>query len=150
MTNEFDFGGVEFEEVDVVIPGGQNCVLRQASGEAAIKYRKQIMGGMRMEDGKVGGDVNSMASGEPLLVALCLFDKETGKNIQLAVVESWPYPVMKKLYDKAMEISDLNPEDTKDAGDWLKENHLSIFDEYTKYAEEQRGNESDGTESGSS
>ncbi len=149
MSNEFDFGDVTFAEVAVVIPGGGECVLRQASGEAAIKYRKQIMGGMRMEDGKVGGNVTSMAAGEPLLVHLCLYDVDN-KRVPLTKIESWPYPVMKKLYDKAMEISDLNPDDTKDAGDWLKENHPEIFEEYEKYAEEARGNESEGTESGSS
>lgn len=148
MSNEFDFGDVTFEEIPVTIPGGQKCVLRQASGEAAIKYREQIMSGMRMADGKVGGDVNRMASSEPLLVHLCLYDTDS-KRVPLTTIEAWPYPVMKKLYNKAMEISDLNPDDTESLEDWLKENHLSIFDEYTKYAKEERGNESGGTESGS-
>ena len=130
MSNEFDFSEVVFEEVDVVTPDKMQCVLRQASGEAAIKYRKQIMSGMRMADGKVGGNVDSMAAGEPLLVHLCLYfkdDNNANKRVPLATIEAWPYPVMKKLYDKAMEISDLNPADDD---------------------EEQRGNESDETPSG--
>lgn len=114
-TNEFDYSDVTFDEYQVTIPGGQACVLRQASGEAVLRYRQQIMSGMSYREGKMSGSPVNMAASEPLLVHLCLFDVETNKNIKLSVIKSWPYRVMKALSDKAKDISDID--DKKDDDD---------------------------------
>lgn len=125
MSDEFDFSGYETVEIPVTTPEGDKCVLRQASGGAAVKYRAKMMGGMKMsregegKEGKmkIGGDIGSMAASEPLLISLCLFYTEgsnEGNNVSLSVVESWPNTVMKKLYKKAKDISDLDESEDED------------------------------------
>jgi hypothetical protein len=53
--------------------------------------------------------VVGLANVEPLLVSLCLF-RENGAPVLLATVRSWPARVVKSLFEKAKEISDLGEE----------------------------------------
>ena len=111
--NEFDFSAL----IPVVIPvryGERDFVLKEADGEAAATYRNAAMKAARFVDGKVT-NIEGLADVEALLVSLCLFEvKPDGSHGRLALgfVKSLPARMLKKLYEKAMEISDLNESGT--------------------------------------
>jgi len=44
------------------------------------------------------------------LVSLCLFDS-SGANVALTTIRSWPGRLVKKLFDKAKQISELDQQD---------------------------------------
>jgi len=100
---EFD---LEPQERKVKI-GGEDYILKEASEDAACKWRNQTLAGARMADGKLVG-MGNVSDGEPLLVSLCLW-KATGKkdNVSPAVVRAWPSRVVKKLFAWIEEVSDL-------------------------------------------
>jgi len=104
--NEFDFSLIEEVEIPVVSPEGEEFTLKRASGRVAKEHRNAVMAATIFgPDGKVTGFRN-LASVEPRFVAGCLFDR-AGKNPSVSKVEGWPSMVLKKLYEKAKEISDV-------------------------------------------
>lgn len=98
---------ISLKEVPVTI-NKEAYVLVEASEDSACKYRNASMKTMTFTDGKVTGMVGG-ADLEPLLVHLCLFQGD--KAVPLHKIRSWPARVVKALFEKAKEISDLN-EDT--------------------------------------
>ena len=108
--NEFDFSAFEVTEIPVTAPGGDKYILRTASAGAAKNHRNAIMRCTKFDkEGNVTG-VQDLASVEPTFVAACLWHEKTGKNPNAQIVESWPAPMIKKLYEKVKEISDSNDE----------------------------------------
>lgn len=111
-----------------VTVGLDKFVLCEASEAAAVRYENQATKAARMSDGKVVG-VDGIADTEPLLVHLCLFfatadgaqvqldHQGRPKNVPLERVKSWPSRVVKALFEKARELSDLD----RDTEDSLKE-----------------------------
>ena len=110
---------------------GLSYVLREASEDAVCRYRNKIMECTVMQDGKAQR-VQGMADVEPLLVSLCLFEEapldtmgafhppphRDGRlyppgllPVPLEVVLSWPNRVVKKLFETAKRISDLEHEE---------------------------------------
>ncbi len=71
--SEFDFSQAVEVVVEVVTPEGKQCLLKEASGESVIRYRSIILEGMKIDDGKIGGDIKNLSAGDALLVHLCLF-----------------------------------------------------------------------------
>lgn len=108
MTDEMVFDSLEPKVVPVRI-GGAKYTLREASGDAAVRWRNAILKTTRITDGKPSG-IDGMADTEPLLVSLCLFD-EGGKNVPITTVRGWPQRVQSALFAKVKEISGLNPEE---------------------------------------
>lgn len=126
MPDSFNF---DETVVQVQIPvryQGIDYVLMKASGEAAVRYRNAIVRGTRFSaDGSPIG-TDGLADAEPILVAHCLFktDKDgqvlkdrSGCPIHVteALVRSWPNEVMRPLFDKAFEISDLTEPETEES-----------------------------------
>lgn len=109
-----DFGDLEPTEVSVRIKK-KDYVLREASGDASCKYRNAMLKSTRLgPDGKPV-QIDGMADTEPLLVALCLFEKRPqegggAKEVPVSVqeVRAWPGWLVKRLFDKAKEISNLD------------------------------------------
>jgi hypothetical protein len=85
---------------------GVDYVLRETSGEAAVKYNDARLACNEYQDGKLVR-VHGLADLEPLLVSLCLFTQE-GSLVSKTTILGWPARVQKALYDKAREISGMN------------------------------------------
>lgn len=111
MTESFVYDDPEVE-IPVSIRGVA-YVLKEASGDAAAKYRNACLRATRVgKDGKFSA-VDGIADVEPLLVSLCLFTQE-GKRVSDSVVRGFPSKAVKALFDKAKEISGLNEVSNKD------------------------------------
>lgn len=124
MSDPFDFDDLAPIEIPVRI-AGVAYILREASEAAACKWRNHQLKATRMADGKVTG-MDGMADAEPLLVSLCLCQtnpdgtlkldpQRNPANVPLALVLSWPARIVKPLFEKAKEISDLTEKETADA-----------------------------------
>ncbi len=111
-------------------------LLREASEWAACAYRNEGMKGARFEDGKLRS-VDGVANVEPLLVHLCLFfavgdppDGTNGSNgtlkvameptrgdplnVPLKTVRSWPSRIVKPLFDRAKQLSELEEDESEE------------------------------------
>lgn len=96
-------------------------LLREASGEAATKWREVVMSATRFnKDGKPSG-VQGLSESEPLLVSLCVFPRDakggwSDRHITVMEVKSWPARVQKDLFERAKKISHLSEDaDTEEA-----------------------------------
>lgn len=153
MSNEFDFGSLEIIEIPVVGPDGKNYILRETSGDAAAQFNS-----MRAKCAKyAGGDVSEVTGvGQiPLfLVSLCLFNvKEDGAiNLNSPVApgvlrsRSWPERVIKRLYAKALEISEIDQDDDLDS---LRKQYQELGEKITKMEEDAAKNEQNTSGTGS-
>ena len=97
----------------------KNYVLREASEDAAVKYRNAVQRSLRTnQEGNVVG-IDGMADAEPLLVSLCVFEvnpagsKAPEGPVSLSWVRSLPSRFAKRLFAKARDISELS-EDTEE------------------------------------
>ncbi len=126
-------------QADVVI-GGENYVLKEATGEVAKQYRNSALRSVRLgSTGKaetVIGD--GLAIAEPLLVSLCLFKVKTLADnsvkhlpVKLDTVLSWPNRVIKPLFNKVKEISDLG--ESEETLKELRKEKQSIQDKIDEY-----------------
>lgn len=105
-------------EVPATIAGKQ-YLLREASEDAACKYRNAAMRAARFNDrGKVSS-IEGVADVEPLLVSLCLFEL-TGdgkchlghtvpgeRPVPIDELRRWPAKRVKTLFERIKDISDL-------------------------------------------
>jgi hypothetical protein len=101
---------IRFDDItpieEKVYVGGVEYVLRETSGDAAVKYDNARLEGYEYQDGKLTR-VRGIANLEPLLVSLCLFGA-SGENVPEETVRSWPARVQGALYARAREISGMN------------------------------------------
>jgi hypothetical protein len=115
-VDEFNFDTLAPIEVPVKI-AGRNYVLREATGEAAGKYRAASLRGAEITHDDETGQrtikrLESAADVEPLLVSLCLFDVTDGeRTVSIETVKAWPARVQRALFEKAKEISQLDEAD---------------------------------------
>ena len=97
--------------------GDKKYLLKEANGDASARYRNFLFSQTKLGPGGKPQSIGSMADAEPLLVSLCLWEpgeKENQcKRVDLALVKSWPSRVVKALYNKAKEMSDLDEEEDK-------------------------------------
>lgn len=101
---------------------GKSYVLREASEDAAVRWRNAQLAATKLEDGKVSG-VDGMADTEPLLVSLCVYEQlydaqgspTDTKPVQKPTIRLWPAKVVKRLFEKIKEVSDLTEKEDKAA-----------------------------------
>lgn len=110
---QMDFSGEQPGEVQVSSLNGHDYVLREAKGDAVIKFQEAENGSWETitdeETGKrVRRRIKPAYKIESLMVSLCLFDTE-GRPVPQQVVESFKPSVQQRLYVKAMEMT--YPED---------------------------------------
>jgi predicted ribosome quality control (RQC) complex YloA/Tae2 family protein len=99
------FDTIDLQEVPVQI-AGKHYTLREASGEAARRYRNALLRSAKLgPDGKPVS-LDGMADAEMILVNECLIDR-SGRKTPIQVLGSWPANVIKKLFNKAYAMSDL-------------------------------------------
>lgn len=108
--SDFDFDNLE----DVTIPvryKGIEYELREATGQAVKLYNNARTSRIKFgSNGKVQS-VTNIGDLEPYLVSLCLFHVETNKPVDIRSIEKFPGRMVKRLHDKAKEISDIEEED---------------------------------------
>jgi polyhydroxyalkanoate synthesis regulator phasin len=114
MSEELVFDDITLIEVPVRI-ARIDYVLREASGEAAIKYQNAVGKCSRFVNGEFSGVQGDLASTQSLLVSLCLFKKATPESglakdtpVPESLIRSWPSRIQKTLYDRAKQISMLD------------------------------------------
>lgn len=116
MSDSFDFDGITPVSIPVRV-GGKRYILREATGDVAVRYRNACLKAMKLgADGKPVA-MENMADVEPYLVHLTLFAvAENGgeSQVPLATVRGWPARVVKALFNKAKEIGSLDEADTKE------------------------------------
>ena len=146
-ANEFDFDSLEVIEIPVKM-GGETYTLREASGDAAFKYRNMAMKCTKLgPDGKPSA-VENIADIEPFLLSQCLFDSKN-KLVPIAKIRTWGNRTCQKLYAKVLEISELGAdEDTESLEKQLKEIQAKL-DKLKAKDEDSLGNEPSDTETGS-
>jgi hypothetical protein len=112
MLEELNFEDLTPIEVHIKL-GKEQYVLREATGDAACRYRNAMLKCSRMSgDGRVT-TVEGLADVEPLLVSLCLFrvvtmnGSSTFQPADETTIRSWPSRIVKQLFEKCKEISSL-------------------------------------------
>lgn len=106
---ELDFNDLSVVEIKIPI-SGESYVLREASGDAACKYRNSMLACTQLGPEGKPSSVRGMADCEPLLVSMCLFKvDEKGNMIPVPIVKvrSWPDRVQKKLAETIKKISNM-------------------------------------------
>lgn len=117
VRDEFDFSDLAPREKKVVGPDGQRYVLREASHDAAIRFRDHNMNAGRF-DPTTGQHIGyrDLNAGEPLLVSLCLFEADAEGRLRLgqdgqpisvpeARVRGWLNSITSKMYDWVVDNS---------------------------------------------
>lgn len=107
-TVTLDFSNITPVEIPTII-GGENYVLKEATGEVAKLFQNARLNKVKFEDGKPTS-IGNIAEIEPYLVSLCIFKVVDGRHVAVTqkTVESWLYRIQSKLYDTAKKISDLD------------------------------------------
>lgn len=146
VSVEFDFDSLEAIEFPVKVDG-ETYTLREASGDAAFKYRNAAIKCTKLgPDGKPAS-IENLADIEPLLISMCLFDSKA-KPVPAVKIRSWKNRVCKSLYEKILEISELgNDEDVASLEKQLAEIQAKL--DKLKAKDTDLGNEPSDTETGS-
>lgn len=115
MTNSFDFGDLTLIEIPVTV-AGKKYVLREADEETAAIYNNERIKGVKVDDAKVVGLPDDIGGMQSLLVSRCLFplngeDQPFPNPITRKEVMGWPARIVKPLFLKAKEISELDDVD---------------------------------------
>lgn len=146
MSNNLEpmtFDSLTLVEVPIKI-GDKDFILREASGEAAVAWRNARTNAIKIVNGKPVG-AKDMASVDPLLVSLCLFDSE-GNGVPLPTILGWADRVQKQLYERVKLISDLS--ELGEGVEALKEQR-KLLDEQIALMEGSAKNSEETTEAGS-
>lgn len=115
MNGELNFDDLTPIEVPVKYDG-KDYVLCEADEEAAAVFRNGSIRGAPVDDGEVVGLPTDLGSQQSLLVSRCLHhtDSSGEKTTQLVdqrVLRKWPSRVIKPIFEKAKEISELGEDD---------------------------------------
>ena len=138
MPEVLDFSSHQIIDVLVKGPNGKDYVLREASGDTVAKFNNARARCAQYKDGGLSG-VEGLGDLEPMLVSMCLFeDKGDGtpdpqKPVRASILRAWPGPVVKALFDKASEISELDSD--KDVASLRKQR--DALDKQIKQIEEE-------------
>jgi len=114
-TNHAPFNFDDLTPISIPVTYNKSqYTLREASGDAACRYRNAVMACTVMSpEGNIIG-VRDVASVEPLLVSLCLYDSQ-GANVPQEIIRTWPGRIVRQLFITARDISELSPEETEES-----------------------------------
>jgi len=119
--NELNFDSLKPIEI-LVRYQGKLYYLVEADAESGAEYRDRIISGTRLEDSKAVG-ISGIPMAQLSLVARCLFQSDsvgdkTDQRVNINTLRKWPDRVIRKLFEKLEEISELDREDlTSEDGD---------------------------------
>lgn len=101
-------------EIPVVFKG-VNYILREASEDAACKYKNALFKIARptnAEGGKVEiKSLEGVVDIDVKLVSMCLFYTANNKNVPESELRTWPQRLVRELFKKVREISGFDEED---------------------------------------
>lgn len=106
-------------EVPVRI-GDKHYVLCEASEGASVAYRNAVMRAAKFDVNGKPTSADGLADAEPILVQGCLFEVQERKGerhlgaVSMGFVRALPARVVRQLFQKAQEISDLGPKEDSD------------------------------------
>jgi len=111
--------------------GDQTYQLHEATGDVAAKYRNAIIEATKFgPDGKPAG-FRGLADTEMLLISLCL--KQDNQPVPMATIRGLPSRIIKALFNKAREISDLEEAEDRQG---LEKQLKDVQEKLTKLDEE--------------
>jgi hypothetical protein len=148
MSDKFEFDMDPVQKSVTV--GGESYVVKEASGDASVKFRNAMLACMKWNTEGGVNEARGLATVEPLLVSLCLFrlDKD-GKEHKVpeVVVRQWPSRVQKSLFTWIKKVSELDEEDT--SLEALLEQREDLDEQIAKLQKDAAKNEPKGTTDGS-
>lgn len=102
-----------FVEIPVRVPNKEgeviDYILHTVNGADATKYQNAQSRSLRFNDeGKAIG-LGNIASLEPMLLSMCLKTTD-GKKVSESTIGKFPFPVQRRLFELAQQISKLNQE----------------------------------------
>lgn len=139
-----EFGDQTPTTVPVKI-AGKKYTLHEAMGDVVIRFRNAQMQSLVMKDNKVAG-LSGGAGAEPMLVAHCLSDDETGKFVPLHEVKKFKNATVTALFNKLKEISELAEED--DTPEKLEEQIADLKKRLAALRKDAVGNEPEAAQDG--
>ena len=119
MTNENEL--VFENDTPLSIPvkiGTGDYTLREATGDAAARYKNSLLRGVEFTDGKPT-KAGCAGDGDAFLVSLCLFTVNGGP-VSNSKVRSWPDRIVRVLAKKAKELSELEDEEEGEGSEAAK------------------------------
>lgn len=134
-----DFGDLEPKQIPVR-RRGKEYWLREASEDAARKYRNACVRGARMQDGKVVS-IDGVGDVQSVLVAACLTEQGTNRTLTVEELRTWSARHVKQMFDWVKDVSllDEEPESLEVLGKRLGELQSSMLkgtqEDRSKYAE---------------
>ena len=108
MSDTLIFDSLELTKVPVKIAGVE-YTLREASGGSATEYRDRMMGCTTLGPTGKPSKISGMAKLEIWILSRCLYDTNNNQ-VNQSTIESWPNSILKKLFAKLEEISELQSE----------------------------------------
>ncbi len=114
MTTDSPLDALDFSDLTprvVTIKNlfGHNYTLREATGDAEIKFRDAVLACTQVVDDKVlrttGVEETTL-----LLLSLCLYD-ENNQLVPAETIRTWPARVKDTLIDRVKEISEIDQPD---------------------------------------
>ena len=108
LTQPMDLPTLQ-REVQVTL-GGEAYFLREASGDAAVKYVNARTNSVRLDKRGGGLSVHNIGNLAPLLVSLTLFDAD-GKPVAESTIRAWPNTTQEALYERSLDLSGLRDVD---------------------------------------
>ena len=128
MTTEMCFDDITPTEIPVTV-GKKHYILLEAMGDVSCKWENAKARCAKVsQDGKTVA-IDGLADTTPYLLSLCLYlANPQGKIdlladgtpdpktlVPLKTIRSWPFKITKALYNKLVEISELNEKETVEA-----------------------------------
>lgn len=115
--NELQFDDLALIRLPVSI-GSLKYVLREASGEVACEYRNAQLACTQIGENGKAVSIQGIADVELLLVSRCIFRLDGDREVPVSISEvaTWPSRVVKILYEKAREISEMDVMSEEDLG----------------------------------
>ncbi len=148
--SKFDFGSLKVISIPVVDPSGKNLILQEASGDTVKRFNDERTRCLKFQDGGVSSVVGQ-GNLEMFLVSLCLFETDEDgklipeKYIPISTLQKWPGRVVTALFNKAKEISEIDPSDLAT----LQKEYEALGKRIAKMQEDMAKNEPNNTEIGS-
>jgi hypothetical protein len=119
MSEVINFDDDPVIEPILVVVKGVEYLLHEASEKAAISYRNNSFKSFTLGKGGSPTKIDGLASVEPSLVADCLTEKDSGKNVSITTLLEWPSRYVTQLFERVKKISNLH-EGNKDFNEALK------------------------------
>jgi hypothetical protein len=145
---EFTVEDVSIAEVSLKI-GGSDYILKEANGGIATEYRNATMKGFILGENGKPVRIDGLASIEPLLVSRCLIKVETDGNraaVPITTIKLWPAKVLKALYQRCKDISELTEEEATE--EELEKQIAELQEKIETLREDAAGNEQSDTTGG--